>query len=144
MHWVALYPSSSIKSSASKARSPCDSISTCIPETPSVCAEVTVHCPCQVAEVSEDLPRTPFSAELGTDDRAYADPDDPLRNELRLRKGSPSPQTSRAPRTSPPTRMGLNRLEGFCCMGGNRGGFTGTRGGGWNRRSTTGNRASQR
>ena len=49
-----------------------------------------------------------------------------------------------APRASPPARMRLNRPEVFCCMGGNRGGFTGTRGGGWNRRSTTGNRASQR
>ena len=34
---------------------------------------------------------TPFFAESGGDDRPDADPDDPLRNELRLRKGSPSP-----------------------------------------------------
>jgi len=59
MHWVALYPSSSIKSSASKARTPYDSICAYIPETPSLGAEVTVHCPCQVSEACQGLPRTP-------------------------------------------------------------------------------------
>ena len=97
MHWVALYPSSSIKSSGSKARSPCDSISACIPETPSVGAEVTVHGPCQVAEACQGLRRTPFFAESGADDRPDADPDGPVGNERCLRKGSPSPQTGSPP-----------------------------------------------
>lgn len=75
MYWVALYPASSIKSSASKAPSPYRSNSTYIPETPLLGAEVTLHCPCQVAEVSEDLLRTPFFAETGADDPPGADHD---------------------------------------------------------------------
>lgn len=97
MHCVALYPSSSIKSSASQARSPCDSISACIPETPSVGAEVTVHGPCQVAEACQGLRRTPFFAESGADDRPDADPDGPVGNERCLRKGSPSPGLAHQP-----------------------------------------------
>ena len=142
-HWVALYLSSSIKSSASKARSPYDSISAYIPETPSRGAEVALHCPCQVAEASEGLPPSPFFAESGTDDRPDADPT------TRFGTSCASVRTCQAPRrviprASPPARTRLNWPEGLCCMGGNRGAFTGTQGGVWSRRSTTGNPAGQR
>ena len=56
-------------------------------------------------------PPYPFFAESGADDRPDADPDGPVGNELCLRKGSPSPQTSRALRTSSPARMRLNRRK---------------------------------
>ena len=97
MHWVALYLASSIKSSASKAPSPYRSHSACIPETPLLGAEVTVHGPCQVAEACQGLRRTPFFTESGADDRPDADPDGPVGNERCLRKGSPSPQTGSPP-----------------------------------------------
>ena len=75
MHWVALYLASSIKSSASKTPSRYRSHSAYIRETPLLGAEVILHCPCQVAEISEDLPRPPSFAETGADDAPGADHD---------------------------------------------------------------------
>ncbi len=59
MHWVALYLAFSIKSSASKTPSRYRSHSAYIPETPLLGAEVILHCPCQVADVSKDFPVPP-------------------------------------------------------------------------------------
>lgn len=74
MHWVALYLAFSTKSSTSKTPSRYRSHSAYIPETPLLGAEVILHCPCQVAEVSKDL-RTPSFAETGADDSPGADYD---------------------------------------------------------------------